>query len=684
MKLNNKELSHPKYRPDIDGLRAVAVLSVVEFHAFPNRLTGGLIGVDIFFVISGFLISTIILENLDRGSFSFLEFYARRVKRIFPALFVVLCATYAFGWAYLFADEYKQLGKHVAAGSFFVTNFVLWYEAGYFDVSSIKKPLLHLWSLGVEDQFYIVWPFLLWLAFRKNLNQLTVAVVVLLGSFFLNVIETKSGSVGAFYSPQTRFWELLFGGMLAWNGLFCRGKYEAIVERVDRWLAPIIYRAPEGAERGALAHVSSLLGGFLLVYGLTQIKGEAGFPGFLALIPVVGTSLVIISGPDAWLNKAILSARVLVWFGLISYPLYLWHWPIISFAHILAGKADLSNAVLISAISFAVGLAWVTYRFVEKPVRGQTARKVVIALLVLVFSVGGVGFFTYRHDGLPERNRQVNDMALAAEEWEYPGDLKPFIFGDKKILRQESQVNDITLFVGDSNVQQYYPRVDELIKHDGSHANSAVFIAGGGCLVVPLLAYDDAHKHCQGLSDTALSYARNEKRVRNIVISEQWNGYLYAGYGLVGSYRPQSKDYTEALLKLSSFVKDFRRLGKEVYVVLNIPGGPEFDPKHMLKRNLRTTENILSVGEGGAKRGDLDDRYLLIQEDIRRAVASEGAHVIAPMDFLCTKEFCPSLDEVGKPIYKDSSHLRPEYVRRSVGYIDQAILSSARRSLETR
>jgi hypothetical protein len=151
-------LTHPKYRADIDGLRAVAVLAVVGFHAFPNLVKGGLVGVDIFFVISGFLISTIIFDSLERNSFSFLEFYSRRIRRIFPALLLVLIASFSFGWFTLLADEYKQLGKHIAAGAGFVSNFVFWNESGYFDNTADTKPLLHLWSLGIEEQFYIVWP----------------------------------------------------------------------------------------------------------------------------------------------------------------------------------------------------------------------------------------------------------------------------------------------------------------------------------------------------------------------------------------------------------------------------------------------------------------------------------------------------------------------------------------------
>jgi peptidoglycan/LPS O-acetylase OafA/YrhL len=180
-------LAHPKYRPDIDGLRAVAVLSVVVYHAFPSLLKGGFVGVDIFFVISGFLISIIIFSSLERDSFSFYDFYSRRIRRIFPSLLVVLISCYGFGWFALLADEYKQLGKHIAAGAGFGLNFILWSEGGYFDTPSETKPLLHLWSLGIEEQFYIVWPVLLWAAWKKKFNLFTISIVLFFISFGLNL-----------------------------------------------------------------------------------------------------------------------------------------------------------------------------------------------------------------------------------------------------------------------------------------------------------------------------------------------------------------------------------------------------------------------------------------------------------------------------------------------------------------
>ncbi len=212
-------MTNPKYRADIDGLRAIAVIFVVGFHAFPEQIPGGFVGVDVFFVISGFLISTIIFGGLENDSFTYSEFYARRIRRIFPALILVLSATAIFGWYELLADEYKQLGKHIAAGVGFVSNFAFWSEAGYFDNIAETKPLLHLWSLGIEEQFYLIWPALLLTAWQRRLNFLPIIVGIAIVSFGANIYLAKTNATAAFYSPASRFWELMLGGMLAYVSL---------------------------------------------------------------------------------------------------------------------------------------------------------------------------------------------------------------------------------------------------------------------------------------------------------------------------------------------------------------------------------------------------------------------------------------------------------------------------------
>jgi peptidoglycan/LPS O-acetylase OafA/YrhL len=209
------EITSSAYRPDIDGLRAVAVLGVVIFHGFPKLIPGGFVGVDVFFVISGYLISSILIDQLQKDRFSVIQFYKRRIRRIFPALILVLTVCLAAGWFIFFAGEYRQLGNHVAAGVGFVSNFLLLSEVNYFDAAAVTKPLLHLWSLGVEEQFYIVWPFMLWAAWRCRLNIFVAIVVLLIISFSLALLDHSRDGATAFYSPQTRFWELLTGALLA-------------------------------------------------------------------------------------------------------------------------------------------------------------------------------------------------------------------------------------------------------------------------------------------------------------------------------------------------------------------------------------------------------------------------------------------------------------------------------------
>src|SRR5947199_4215766 len=222
------EVSESNYRPDVDGLRAVAVLCVVTFHAFPEYLRGGFVGVDIFFVISGFLITSLIIRGLANDTFSFIQFYQRRIRRIFPALLLVLAACFLFGRFALFTGENQQLGKHIVGGTSFVSNFVLWSEKGYFDNSADTKPLLHLWSLGIEEQFYIVWPAILWAAFKCRVNLLAVIILIALASFALNVNEVSRHATTAFYSPQTRFWELLWGALLAWASIRASGTLDSL------------------------------------------------------------------------------------------------------------------------------------------------------------------------------------------------------------------------------------------------------------------------------------------------------------------------------------------------------------------------------------------------------------------------------------------------------------------------
>lgn len=403
-----------KYRPDIDGLRAIAVSTVVAFHAFPDLLPSGFIGVDIFFVISGYLISSILYKSLEDGSFSFADFYARRIKRIFPALILVLATCMVAGWYLLFPDEYKELGKHVAGGAGFVSNVVLWDESGYFDLAAEKKPLLHLWSLGVEEQFYFFWPLALWVAWRLRLHMFTLAIVAGYASFRLNVRGISEAPTSVFYMPYTRVWELLIGSTLAYAQLNYSAWFPRLSWLVDNTVGRVVLSEPPAKEGALVRNLLSLAGFAMLGYGLWVITKATPFPGKAALAPSLGAALIIAAGPTAWINRIILASKPFVWIGLISYPLYLWHWPLLAFARIVESQTP-SLEVRAGAVVAAVVLAALTYWLLELPIRRSKGWYKVPVFATAMMALGCAGYFTFTKDGLTDRPMIQNSLAINSQ-----------------------------------------------------------------------------------------------------------------------------------------------------------------------------------------------------------------------------------------------------------------------------
>jgi peptidoglycan/LPS O-acetylase OafA/YrhL len=349
--------SFESYRPDIDGLRALAVLAVIAFHGFPEYVAGGFVGVDVFFVISGFLISGIIWDETRVGMFSLRKFYARRVRRIFPALLLVLVVSLLAGWWLLLPADLLRLGKQLAASGAFISNFYLWFQSGYFSPDARTFPLLHLWSLGVEEQFYIVWPLII-IGLRRRPNW-TMSAIALIGisSFWLNLALIDNHEAD-FYSPVTRAWELMLGASLAW------------LRRRDDMAPP----SKKSADVVTIAGMILILGSSLL------FDQQSSYPGWLALVPTIGASLILWGGASSGVALSILSSRALVFIGLISYPLYLWHWPLLVFSEAFkfAPLTPLERGLVI-AVSFI--FAWLTYEFVESRFRAGRVNRTKIAAL---------------------------------------------------------------------------------------------------------------------------------------------------------------------------------------------------------------------------------------------------------------------------------------------------------------
>lgn len=390
----------PVYRAEIDGLRAFAVLSVVIYHAFPARLTGGFTGVDVFFVISGYLITAQIFTNLDEGKFSFLDFFQRRIRRIFPALILVMASSLIFGWFALVSEEFQQLGKHVASGAAFIVNFILVGESGYFDTAADTKPMLHLWSLAVEEQFYLIWPAVLWLAWRRRFSLIWITVLVAVASFYFNLRFVESNLTETFFWPFGRFWEMLSGSVLAWLMLYKRDVLDLAKMRVDTCIGSMVPLLFEHRKIAFTENAMALGGLSLLIYGFVEINPKLPFPSTWALVPVCGAILIIAAGATAWSNRIFMMNPVAVWFGLISYPLYLWHWPILSFFQIVkSGELPHRDARII-AVVLAIFLAWFAVRFVEKPLRfgRRNVHLKIVGLTGVMIFVGAAGLLISRTD----------------------------------------------------------------------------------------------------------------------------------------------------------------------------------------------------------------------------------------------------------------------------------------------
>jgi peptidoglycan/LPS O-acetylase OafA/YrhL len=608
-------VDHPKYRPDIDGLRAVAILSVVVFHAAPGRLPGGFIGVDIFFVISGFLISSIIVTGLQQKSFRFTEFYIRRIKRIFPGLSLVLFTCLLAGFFLLTDEELASLGKHIASGAGFVSNFTLWGEAGYFDNSADFKPLLHLWSLGIEEQFYIFWPLLLWFVCRRGSRYLALALAIVALSFALNLYQTGPNPIAAFYSPIARFWELLVG-----SGLAC-------------WPAQ---RGSASPPDSGLRHAASLLGLGLLVAAFAAIHRERAFPGWWAALPTFGAALLIWAGPRAWANRAVLSRSVLVWFGLISFPLYLWHWPLLAFPRLLEGT-ETTQWKRFVAVLMAILLAWVTYAWIEKPIRRDVrGRTIALRLIAFMSVVGAAGAAAYLTDGFgwrPFAPQVVNAGEIGPRDFfDYvakhyvpctPIDVREQAEDGSGYLRcpQTRQGAKNLALIGDSHAESLFPGLAERLAD-----KNVVFYGNGEGL--PFLSNPDYAR--------IYDYVLADTNIRVVLIAAIWGRKL----------KPLAISDWRA--ELTKTVSRLALAGKQVYLVDDVPKF-SFLPARCKYDGRFGLTNLCTDG---------DENFEATYDPVFKEIAASvvGTHVISVHGRFCKDGTC-YMGQNGSLYFRDEHHL---------------------------
>ena len=649
------------YRADIDGLRAVAVLAVVLFHAFPDWIGGGFIGVDIFFVISGFLISLIIFEKLETGTFNFLEFYSRRVRRLFPALILVLVASLAFGWFALVPEELSWVGKHVAAGASFISNFVLLSESGYFDAWASVKPLLHLWSLAIEEQFYIIWPLTLWCAWKFRINFLAVSSLALLISYIFSLNGTEQDPIKTFYSPQTRFWELLAGSSLAWL-ILCAQRNVHSPPLSNSKFFPILEGCKAAiSARSTIPNVASLLGSFLLVFGFIFISSEMSFPGNWALVPVIGTLLIIISGPNAWVNRTILSNKIAVWIGLISYPLYLWHWPLLAFARLVESEPPsqvngdpLESFTKAWLIAISVALAWLTYVFIERPIRkANSGAFKVIGLLCLLALAGYAGYITYIRDG---QGKKI---------WSDPFPITSSVDCNTRIkelgdftfdggCRLSKNMDPTVLLIGDSHAYSYRNAVE-----DNFHDETVLTIVETSCL--PFSNNSLSDDRCRQKRDAIISYLEDNQSIKKVILVGYWSYLISGRFQETGAHwrissPPEAEDIISFNLNARTLISRLLLMDKELILFKDYPD-LDFNVRRCVNyRPLRLTyENTIL------------DCWLDEESFYKRMTPFDGAldqtikdfpqvKVFDPRKYICNNGKCYATDG-SKSYYFDGDHL---------------------------
>jgi peptidoglycan/LPS O-acetylase OafA/YrhL len=604
------------YRPDIDGLRALAILPVLLFHLNFPFVEGGFVGVDIFFVISGYLITRILCDDLEGGSYSIGRFYERRARRILPALFVVLAVSCVVGFIVLVPHDLVALGQSVVATLLFVSNILFLNQVGYFADPAETKPLLHTWSLAVEEQFYIVFPLLL-AGLRRFGRRITVwaCFAICLVSFAAGVWLVQKNQAAAFYLAPTRFWELLIGSLLA-LGMF-----------------PL-----PGSDR--VRQSLGCLGLGLIAFSILTYSEGTLFPGVAALAPSIGAGLIIYSGQNGatWVSR-LLSLRPLVFIGLISYSLYLWHWPIQAFyRYEVSDQFSRLEKVGLLVLCFACAIP--SWRYVEQPfrrskgwARGRHALTTAVVAASLLFAVAGA---------------LVIGKGAA---WRYPAQASAILagMGDYDVTRGyregscflTSKSDDLELFRKDICLERDAARKNYLLIGD-SHAAalwsglSSAFpdinfqqATASGCR--PLMDGQGAER-CIGLMRYIFEQQLPRTGSDAIVLAARWTRADVPG--------------------LLTTVARLKHFGIQIYIV-----GPIVEYQRKLPQLL--TKSILYDDAGMVARSRSKAQKVL-DEELGLALRDSGATYISAFKTLCPSEQCITLTEGGVPVQWDYGHLTKE------------------------
>ena len=633
-----------QYRPDIDGLRAVAVSSVVLGHAHVPGFAGGYVGVDVFFVISGVLITRLIVDDLDRGTFSFADFYERRVRRILPALIVMLAVTMAMGWFLLMPDEYRSLGRNTIAVLLFVSNFAFWRDVGYFAPAASEMPLLHTWSLAVEEQFYLVFPVLLLVLARTWPKQRMLVIAGLaVASFTAAEVCLQVYPRAAFYVSPMRMWELLAGSLLALGG-------------------STVTLSTLAANGMALLGIAGVLSPLFLYSDTTP------FPALAALPPVLGAVAVMLAG--ATRNNAVsklLSIGPVVYLGRISYSLYLWHFPLLAFAA-YASTTRVPLVMALGIVCVAVAIASLSYHLVETPYRNRRllTRQSVFALAGAACAMAGAfAALAFLGDGLPGRFTGAAAAALVAQG-DYNADRYDCFARERSRttvatgcpIGETGQPLGFALW-GDSHAEALRSGFAEVAKE---MSIAGVYLGADGCPALMGLSHS-REAYCAEVNDEILASLTAAGSPKTVILAARWPLWVQGiSYGAeprapIHFKRPDHDEVENAAAQVAlieSALRDtvarLQAAGKVVVLIGPVPEMGNDVPRAYFFGRANQSSG------GGIPRKDFDERAASSIALLERVAAVQGTALIYPHTALCNATRCRSVID-GKIVYHDDDHL---------------------------
>lgn len=625
----------PYYRPDIDGLRAIAITWVVLCHAFPNYFGGGFIGVDIFFAISGYLISSIIFKGLGKGNFSFLEFYAKRSRRIFPALIFVLVVGLIIGGLFLTPREFKEMGKSAFFGSVFFENFKLARGEDYFDLSIARNAYMHLWSLGVEEQFYLVFPAIVFVAWKWLKGRILGVLLLMVGLSLATALYYQPISDSkAYFWPHCRFWQLGAGVLLAY----------------------VHYRATDTNTYGAIRRFFERNGTFFSLAasaGLVAILFTYGsvtdaYPGVWAIFPTLCAVFLIASGKEAWFNKAVLSRSSMVYVGWLSYPIYLWHWVFLSIAF-SSYAGHIPTHVKWIAILLACLFAYVSFTFIEVPIRKMKAdKKMLIGTIVALLGTALLGGAVSKTDGVPQRLSSDLRQALTTitNDRQTPEANR---CTDNPIFdcwTQTGKQDGNVLLIGNSHTEHLK---SVFASFAPNFARVDIYAAGGTRPLEDVVQRFTEKQLIRDGKAHAVLDAVHRSPAKLVVISNTWGNINPDEEVLL---KDGSKSTFEAVFKQTML--NIINSGKKIAFMIDNPTMPNEMENCMGIRPINLTK-----GECGIARKAYDNQSASQREYFTKWALAypDQIFVIESGAALCNDEYCSMLGKSKEPLYTDTGHL---------------------------